>query len=87
MFLDLIYYLICLVFTKVILKPKNDQVINNRPKKNNADHDQPGHNYEHKVVENTGRAKTEEGAKYNMEQQNQRRHHHHQQQRLSNQNN
>ena len=45
-----------------------------------------GSNYEHKVVENTGRAKTEEGAKYNMEQQNQRRHQQ-QQQRLSNQNN
>jgi hypothetical protein len=46
-----------------------------------------GSNYEHKVVENTGRAKTEEGAKYNMEQQNQRRHQQQQQQRLSNQNN
>jgi hypothetical protein len=44
-----------------------------------------GSNYEHKVVENTGRAKTEEGAEYNMEHQNQRRHQ--QQQRLSNQNN
>jgi len=46
-----------------------------------------GSNYEHKVVENTGRAKTEEGAKYNMEQQNQRRHQQQLQQRLSNQNN
>jgi hypothetical protein len=45
-----------------------------------------GSNYEHKVVENTGRAKTKEGAKYNMEQQNQGRHQQ-QQQRLSNQNN
>ena len=44
-----------------------------------------GSNYEHKVVENTGRAKAEEGAKYSMEQQNQ--HRHQQQQRLSNQNN
>jgi len=55
-------------------------------------------NYEHKVVKNTGRAKTEEGAEQSTTWSSRinidtarawtnHHHHHHQQQRLSNQNN